>query len=362
MIQNIQDIQKLLLQGFTDWKELGQVNVRERGDLRIFNYANAAQYEARWNPFEVMSRGLILHSKTGEIVARSFDKFFNWGENNRFPQGGIRTAMEKMDGCLGVLYREEGLYRISTRGSMESPQAHWATEFLQNNYDLKGRMPEEWTLIFEVIHPSYRIVVDYQGRKDLVLLAIRNRFTGDFLPWESVQKVAETLGFGLPQVYQFGTPEEILEVLPTLHANSEGWVVEFDCGSRFKFKGQEYKNLHRLICGLSFKNTLECMANGNLDELRSLIPDEFMGEVDAWVKEIQEVVQDTEQRVEEAYALAPKESRKEFALWVMKEHPDLKGYLFGKLDGKPILPMIYKSGFDQQLKFHAQDAIEEHSE
>ena len=53
----------------------------------------------------------------GEIVARAFDKFFNYGERgiNISPSGKIKNVYEKIDGNLGVLYRDNGKYKISTR-------------------------------------------------------------------------------------------------------------------------------------------------------------------------------------------------------------------------------------------------------
>lgn len=70
-------------EGFTDWQRYGNVTVRRKDDLLIFNYNTMAQYEGRWNFFERVSRGLIINHQTGEIVARAFDKFFNWGEGGR---------------------------------------------------------------------------------------------------------------------------------------------------------------------------------------------------------------------------------------------------------------------------------------
>lgn len=351
-VKNISDIQSLLQQGFNGWQDLGSVYVRENGDLRIFNYTQHAQREARWNYFERVSRGLIINAKTGEIVARPFDKFFNWGENNRFSDTPIKMVTEKMDGSLGILYRDNGCYRISTRGSFDSDQALWATEFLQRNYDLSGFW-SDITPLFEIIYPDNRIVVDYNGREDLVLLAVRNRFTGQYYPWSTVENIAITFGFGLPNVYQFETPHQLISASETLNANAEGWVVEFKDGQRFKFKGEEYRKLHRLISVLSFKNTLEYVASGSIDELRAVVPDEFLGEVNSWVDEIQSVVQQTQTEIEQAFTLAPKDTRKDFALWVMKNHKPLASYMFAKLDGRSVVPLIYKLAFQETLKQRA---------
>lgn len=351
-VKNISDIQSLLQHGFNSWQNLGSVYVRENGDLRIFNYTPHAQFEARWNYFERVSRGLIVNAKTGEVVARPFDKFFNWGENNCFSDAPIKLVTEKMDGSLGILYRDNGCYRIATRGSFDSDQAIWATEFLQRNYDLSGFL-NDITPLFEIIYPDNRVVVDYNGREDLVLLAVRNRFTGQYYPWSTVQNIAGMFGFSLPNVYQFETPAQIVKAAEGLNANSEGWVVEFDDGQRFKFKGDEYRKLHKLVSGLSFKNTLECVAGGSIDELRAVVPDEFLNEVNAWVDEIQSIVQQTQAKIEQAFILAPKDTRKDFALWVMENHKPLASYMFAKLDGKSVVPLIYKLAFQETLKQRA---------
>ena len=49
--------------------------------------------------------------------------------------------------------------------------------------------------------------------------------------------------------------------------------------------------------------------------------------------------------VNSLFAQAPKESRKEFALWVTKNHKDKSSYLFAMMDGKDILPIIYRLEF-----------------
>ena len=98
-IESIADIQSLVVSGFTDWKQYGEVSGDRRDDLLIFNYTNKAQFDNRWNYFERASRGLIINRVTGEIVARGFDKFFNWGQGAG-TTAPILTVTEKWDGSL----------------------------------------------------------------------------------------------------------------------------------------------------------------------------------------------------------------------------------------------------------------------
>ncbi len=157
-ITAIEQIQQLAKEGFTEWKTLGDVSVDRDGDLLIFNYTAKAQYEGRWNFFERVSRGLIIHCVTGEIAARAFDNFFNWGQGGQSSEGQIVSITEKMDGSLGILFRANGEYRVSTRGDFHSDQAEWATKFLHEHYKLDG-LPSELTLLFEIVYPENRVIV-----------------------------------------------------------------------------------------------------------------------------------------------------------------------------------------------------------
>lgn len=347
-ITSIEQIQQLAREGFTEWKQLGDVSVEREGDLLIFNYTARAQYEGRWNFFERVSRGLIVNAQTGEIAARAFDKFYNWLQGGEKSSGHIVSITEKMDGSLGILYRVNGAYRISTRGNFHSDQAEWATKFLHEHYQLDG-LPDELTLLFEIIFPDNRVIVNYRGREDLVLIAARNRFTGDYLPFfPDLSLLAAKYGFPTPKVYSFNDIGEILALTGKLDKDEEGFVVEFSDGQRFKFKGDKYLELHRLVFSLSFKNTLQAILTNQVDYIREQIPDEFLADFNGWVNEIEETRDRIQREVAEVFAQAPKETRKDFAIWVMTNHKDISPYLFALLDGYALEPIIYKKAFENR--------------
>lgn len=347
MIETIADLQALVIAGETNWKQYGDVSHQIEGDFILFNYNPLAVYAGRWNFFEQISRGLILNRKTGEVVARPFDKFWNYGESERKPSGHIVTITEKMDGSLGILYRIGSGYFIATRGSMHSNQGIRATSRLKD-YDLTD-LPDEYTLLFEIIYPENRVVVDYGSREDLVLLAVRNRFTGEYLPFFSdVCELAWRFGFSLPRAYLYSDLTQIIEVCGALEANHEGFVVEFSDGSRFKFKGDRYLELHRLIASISYKNTLRAIAGGSIQTFLDSLPDEFLDDVRRWKAEIESARDAIVLGVELAFQAAPKDTRKDFALWAQKNHKPIMSYLFSRLDNKPLEPMIYKALEDRK--------------
>ncbi len=250
-IESIAEIQKLARDGFDNWLLYGDVKVAQQGDLLLFDYTTAAHQAARWNFFERVSRGLMINRKTGEVVARPFDKFFYWLEGGRATRAHMVSVTEKMDGSMAVLFRTQDRYAITTRGSFTSPQGAWATEFLNAHFDLAD-LPAELTLIFEILYPENQIVVDYETREDLVLLAARNRFTGAYLPFfPDLYELAQKYGFSLPRVYQFNNIAQLFEATGRNETNFEGWVVEFSDGQRFKFKLDWYVERHIALYGTS---------------------------------------------------------------------------------------------------------------
>jgi RNA ligase len=347
-------------QGF-DWSVYGDVKASYmdvNGDnLVLFNYTPKAQYAGNWNWFERNSRGLILNVDTGEVVARPFEKFFNWLERGRRPPKNayIQEITEKMDGSLGILYRGGTDYFVASRGSFVSEQAVWATDFLNENYDLTG-LPENLTLIFEIIMPQNRIVVDYGDREDLVLIGARDRETGHSLPWfnelsqfivhTDLHSLAADYGFGKPRFYSFNSIKDILEAAEKLDANSEGYVMRYSDDSLWKIKGDRYVEVHRVIYATGFKRVLHHMKNGTLKDLLATVPEELLGDIRAMERKIKKVVHDIAADVHANFMASPFEGeRKEFALWVKENCPELSPYMFAKFDKHDIIPMIFDIAF-----------------
>ena len=143
----------------------------------IYNYTARTQYEQYWTEQTKLCRGLIL-DKDGAVIARPLEKFFNIGEYNqhthlgKLPNYTYFDVFEKMDGSLGILYtRPDGKVGLATRGSFESPQALKGQEILNKKYPNIVMNPK-YTYLLEIVYPENRIVVDYEGQEDLVLLSI----------------------------------------------------------------------------------------------------------------------------------------------------------------------------------------------
>ena len=72
--------------------------------LRIFNYTAACQYSGEWNAATLLCRGLVVNSDSGQVLARPFAKFFNYGQPGApalDPTAPV-TVFDKLDGSLGI--------------------------------------------------------------------------------------------------------------------------------------------------------------------------------------------------------------------------------------------------------------------
>lgn len=246
----------------------------DQGDLRVYSYTNWCKI---WNDITMNSRGIIFNRKTGEIISRPFPKFFNMDqtaetqERNLPWQDGFRI-FQKYDGWLGILYRDGGQYRIATRGSFQSTGALWATEFLKE-YDLTG-LPDEVTLLFELICPATKIVVDYHNREELVLLAAYNRHTGEEYGWEQVEAWGDKFGFGVADSYDSNHLKYCrLQIESTSGLELEGFVIRFNNGLRVKIKSDDYFRRSKMRSHLTLLTIWENMVCGE-------VPQEFWDAID----------------------------------------------------------------------------------
>jgi RNA ligase len=267
-------------------------------------------------------------------------------EDDRTTDAPIKTITEKIDGSLGILYRQDGAYRIATRGSVDGKQAVWATEFFNRRFNVDG-LENELTLLFEMIYPENRVVVNYGDREDMVLVGARNRFTGATFEFEDLKILAARFGFNLPRTYEFATIPELIKAAETLPIENEGWVVTFADGSRYKFKGSLYRLAHKMLTSVSFGQVLEAVARGKFEEAIENVPDEFLVHVREYKQTIDDKVTEITARVEDIMRDAPRTNRRDFALWVQNNFNGKihTAYLYAAFDNRPLAPLVYRHEF-----------------
>lgn len=331
--------------------------------LAILNYTQSCTWERAWTETTRLCRGLIYRTDTMEIVARPFAKFFNYGE----PEAGQIdvnrhvVVTDKMDGSLGILYPLPiaGGHAIATRGAFHSEQAEHATAVWRERYSGKWLPLNGSTALFEIIYPENRIVLDYKGLDDLVMVAEVRIDSGlDLGPFDWIGRHAKT--------FPYCSLSSALRARP--RKNAEGMVAYFGDGKRVKIKQADYMALHRVITGTTVRRlwtflavnackqhidkpkfwasklridpaeAAEVLAAGDdwQEKMLAGVPDEFFGwcrEQIAWIVREVELVRG-EVCNDGALAEARTLDRKSAALRVAS-HPH-RAAIFNALDGKEI--------------------------
>lgn len=323
-------------------------------DYYIYNYSQHAQFERVWNEATMLSRGLVM-DKDYNIILRPFKKFFNMEElNGNYPKNESFEVYDKMDGSLFIVGVDSFRNLICcTRGSFQSEQAQVGYEILMNKYsNLIDKLLIGKTYLFEVIYPENRIVLSYDGMKDIVLLTIVDNETG-------LDSLDGNVGFNAVKKIDCITDlESIKEKYQT--ESDEGFVIKFipSC-FRMKVKFDEYVRLHRILTQVSTKDIWKTLRDGkSVNQMIEKVPDEFFSWVSEEVSKLTSKYLEIESSAKEEYEIIKIDlgelfsNRKEFALKASqsKYRSILFAFYLGKSYTQTIWNMIepeYQKPFKQ---------------
>lgn len=269
--------------------ELGiKTTVHPTLPLVILNYD---QIESpKTHPIIRECRALVLNTIDWSIVAKSFNRFFNWGEvaeeMNDFDFSDF-SVQSKEDGSLCILHYFEGNWHANTRGSfaldlMQFQSFTWREGFcralgIEDLSDLEGVLDDKHTYVCEFVSPWNKIVRRYDEPAMYLLTAFSGLREATL---EQVDLLARKARFLRPTVYQFHSVEEIQAFLQEQATNDptfEG-VVMRDChGHRWKIKSSKYIALHHLKGEgdnlFNPKHLLPFVMDGEQDELLIYYPE-----------------------------------------------------------------------------------------
>lgn len=264
-IRNIDDV----LPHLRDRKEFVVAN---RGDHIIINYAVAfadtfCPVTSLGDAIRRECRGLIFRASDGLIIRRPYHKFFNVGEKEETDPKIIDEllddahSLEKLDGSMIAPYAVTfGNLRWGTKMG-DTDVARMVIPFLERNGHYiefaRGLIISGYTPIFEFCSRQQRIVVDYEVER-LVLTAIRNMETGEYLPYVVMKKMA--------------TDKRIESVdLLTFDRNAlgvEGVVIRLSDGHMAKMKAESYMRIHKAKDKITVeKNAVDAILNNEIDDL-----------------------------------------------------------------------------------------------
>lgn len=280
-------IEYLKQYGIQSLHEVFGVKVKAYGDLLVLNYD---QIESPKTEEIVMEcRGLILDSYYN-VVSRSFDRFFNYGECLYVtPDIDLNSAevYEKVDGSLIKIYNHKGEWFVATRGTAfaESGVNGFDVTFKDLVYKALGvgddfdfnelcnsKLDSGLTYIFEVTSMENRVVKRYNGYT-LWFLAARSNKTMNYVG--HLAEIMLDFGAKLPKKYKFDSIEACMSTVNGLKDLDEGFVIYQKGIPVCKIKSPVYLAVHRIRGeGLTPKRIKQLVLINEQDEYLTYFPED----------------------------------------------------------------------------------------
>lgn len=156
-------------------------------NLMSLNFNRNVFYHAIWNDLTVKARGLFIDQITGKVKARSYNKFFNFGElgNEQEEMDNLVYPVhisKKENGFLGIVSYDADNQKVIFATKSTTQGDH--TELLKDvwnqcsteNQSLVINLCKKYnaSAVFEVCHPDDIHIIDYNNQKKMFLL--------DFVP------------------------------------------------------------------------------------------------------------------------------------------------------------------------------------
>jgi len=124
--------------------------------LFVLKYHNRVFYDGLWNVFLENARGTIVDADYNPVVM-PFRKIYNRMERGEdIPRDNECTAIRKINGFMGAAtyYPKLDEVLISTTGSLDSPFADMAREYLTDHILDEVKKNPSHTWLFEICHPD----------------------------------------------------------------------------------------------------------------------------------------------------------------------------------------------------------------
>lgn len=303
-----------------------------KGDLVILNYDQIDS--PRKDPVSDECRGLVV-SSGGNLVARSFKRFYNLGEQSADETNfnwSKSFSTTKVDGSLIIIYFYNGEWRINTRGSFGDSEIctdcgfTWSS--LVKSLVSVEKLNPQYTYVAELCSRYNKVVVDYPTPCVYILSA----FDGENeLSFDEAVELTENCGFEVPEVNVFASAKDVLDYIELMQKQYaggwEGVVLRDNENRRIKVKNPLYVALHHI------------KDNGNIFNPKRIVPFIMANEIDeviSYFPELKEKVEEYRAKIDAAwnridnfwFCYHDEPSQKKFAIAAQKDLGNLSSVVF----------------------------------
>lgn len=270
--------------------------------ISSFNFSRNTFYDKDWNSITIRARGLFVDTTDGQIISRSYNKFFNIGELDSVNIESLRktfvppiTGYIKENGYLGLLSVDPKTeeFFFASKSTNKGDFANWFKTIFEGmnldlglikNYLLKSKS----TMVFEVIDPiNDPHIISYKDKSIILLDVIKNTYEYNKIDYDELVELSERIGIKSKQrgiiLFTFDDFENYVNRMEKYEYKFndktiiEGMVFEDQNGAMVKKKCDYYffwKDMRKLK---------ETIAGGKIVQLSRLYTDKhnyFYG----WVK------------------------------------------------------------------------------
>lgn len=201
--------------------------------FKIFKYTKPVHFKKLWKtePLLEKARGIAI-DQAGNLVVHPFDKLYNYGEyevgQGMKPDTQVQM-IEKLNGFLGCIskhpFKQELLY--STTGSFNSDFVQYIKDLVTPEMEqtlLNYLSKNKETLMFEVIHPEDKHIIEYpKSDEGLWLIGARGLQFNSVIKTESeLDSLAEQLNLRRPKWWTCSFAD-VLNLLP--ESQLEGYMI-----------------------------------------------------------------------------------------------------------------------------------------
>lgn len=162
-----------------------------KGYISSFNFTKQAFFTSSWDDVVVKARGFFVNNKTGEIVSRGYDKFFNI---NEVPDTSLETLKKNLTfpvigyvkengflGNIGYDAEKQSLF-VASKSTNSGEFSQWFKDILDKKMTIleqerltRWLRDNEACMTFEVIDPIHDPHMIAYEKEDIVLLDVFHR-------------------------------------------------------------------------------------------------------------------------------------------------------------------------------------------
>lgn len=327
-------------------------NFHPTDDRVILNYSQINS--PKKDPVVRECRGLVLNKNDYSVIAKSFNRFYNLGEDKEtddvFDWGSCVTT-EKLDGSLILVYFYNGEWRVNTRNSygdgfINDSTVTWK-DLVFSLLDT-SKLYKEIMYTFELCSPYNKIVRLHKESKLYLLSAFEEWDEIAEYDYGSVNFHAKKLGLNMVQFYPFTSLESVkshIEYKEKTDKTFEGFVVRDYRNNRIKIKSSSYVALHHLRG-----------EGNNLFSPKYLLPIVMTGEIDEVIEYFPEV-KDGLFKVRDKFE---KEKNGLLELWdQVKGIESQKEFALSIKDKGPLTPLLFQA---RKLKVEPETLLKDYTD